>query len=47
VFTFNLYKNRTNIKNKCESFRLYPEAGSVPEALVVPFPTIDMLSCLN
>jgi hypothetical protein len=47
VFTLNLYKNMTNIINKRESFRLYPEIGSVPEAPAVLFPTVDMLSRLK
>jgi hypothetical protein len=44
VFTHNLYKKRNNTANKCESDRLYPEAGLVPKAPMVSFPTVDMLS---
>jgi hypothetical protein len=47
VFALNLYKNRKNTTSKCESSRLYPEAEPVPEAPVVPFPTVDMLSGLK
>jgi hypothetical protein len=43
----NLYKNRINTINKCESFKLYLEAGPVPEAPAVPFPTVDMLNSLK
>jgi hypothetical protein len=47
VFALSLYKNRANNTNKCESIRLYPEAGSVLEAPAVPFSTFDMFSSLK
>jgi hypothetical protein len=46
-FALNLYRNKTNTTNKRESIKLYHEAGLVPEATAVPFPTVNMLSRLK
>jgi hypothetical protein len=47
VFALNLYKNIKNTTNKCENFKLYPEAGPVSKAPTVPFPTVEILSYLK